>query len=116
MNRNRFDPASDRVPLVGVVAAAVTVLTLTTAFGAMALGVEVFWVAFPVGFGGVMPLATALAAAHGAGDGGSRDDGGEDPTGEDALSTLREQYARGRMDEREFEERVETLLATEDHQ
>ena len=42
------------------VASGVTTLAiLGVAFGAMALGVPYFWVAFPVGFGGVLPLVVA---------------------------------------------------------
>lgn len=35
------------------------------------------------------------------------------PTTDDVLSILRERYARGELDETEFEQRVERLLATE---
>lgn len=117
MNANGFDMDGDPGPLVGLVASTVTVLTLAVAFGAMALGVEAFWVAFPVGFGGVMPLATGLAAYASSGDQAHDDTVGDDAAEEDAesaLSTLRERYARGELDEGELEERVETVLATED--
>lgn len=101
---------------VGVVASTVTFVTLTVAFGALALGAEHFWVAFPVGFGAVMPVAVALARSRepdSEGRSGART--GDDRTdGDPALSTLRERYARGEIDGAAFEDRVETLVATED--
>jgi len=33
---------------------------LGTAFGLLAPGIEAFWVVFPVGFGGVLPIALGL--------------------------------------------------------
>jgi uncharacterized membrane protein len=86
----------------------VTVVTLAVAFGAMALGIPWFWVAFPVGFGGVLPLAVARAKRR-TDEAGPSSEQHED----DALSALRERYARGEIDEREFESRVERLLETE---
>jgi hypothetical protein len=103
------DEDEDR-PLEQVAAGAVTALTLTVAFGLLALGVPYFWVAFPVGFGGVMPMAIGLARWY-----DQREDDGE-PTAEDddALATLRERYARGELTDAEFERQVERLLETED--
>lgn len=37
-----------------------------------------------------------------------------DQTGEDPIEALRDRYARGEIDEAEFERRLEALLATED--
>lgn len=45
-----------------IVSGLITILTLGTAFGLLTLGVEAFWVAFPVGFGGVLPVALGLVA------------------------------------------------------
>lgn len=45
-----------------IVTGLVTVLTLGVAFGLLALGVSVFWIAFPVGFGGVLPIALGVVA------------------------------------------------------
>lgn len=53
---DRRDDA-DGTPLESVAAGAVTLVTLGVAFGLLALGNPFFWVAFPVGFGGGMPLA-----------------------------------------------------------
>jgi uncharacterized membrane protein len=41
-------------------------------------------------------------------------DDGADTTGDPALDALRERYARGEIDEREFERKLDRLLATED--
>jgi uncharacterized membrane protein len=94
-------------------AATVTALTLAVAFGAMALGIPWFWVAFPVGFGGVLPLAVAWARGQSDGRGQSTAAPDRDRESDDALSALRERYARGDIDETEFERRVEGLLETE---
>ncbi|MBX0287207.1 SHOCT domain-containing protein [Haloarcula salinisoli] len=94
-----------------VVAARVTTLTLAVAFVLMFAGVPWFWVAFPVGFGGVLPTAlgaTRLYQRRHPAD--SRPTTDED----DALATLRERYARGELTEAEFERQVERLLETED--
>jgi hypothetical protein len=104
------------------VAGLVTMLTLGTAFGLAALEVSWFWFAFPVGFGGVMPVAVGAAKRRGHGcpsrtarphdrdtDRASRTDD-EDA----ALARLRERYAAGELDEAAFEARLERLLLTED--
>jgi hypothetical protein len=108
-------------PLVGVATAAVTFLTLGVAFGLMFLGVDYFWVAFPVGFGGGMPLAVALAkyyesqreADRGRERERGRRDRGRADDADEALAELRDRYARGELDDEEFEARVERLLETE---
>jgi len=98
----------------GAVAGLTTLVILAVAFGAMALGVPYFWVAFPVGFGGVLPLVLAYTgrrereadpAAAGAGAAADADD--------EALETLRRRYARGELTDAAFERRVQRLLETE---
>jgi hypothetical protein len=112
--------------VTGVVAGLVSAGVLVVAFGALALGVEAWWLAFPVGYGGVLPLAVGLARWRTSGgrsrSGGATADGRRATTGatqsadteEAALATLRQRYAAGEMDEVEFERRVETLLREED--
>ncbi|WP_267642776.1 SHOCT domain-containing protein [Haloarchaeobius amylolyticus] len=101
--------------LPGVVAGLVTVGVLTVAFGLLALGVPFFWVAFPIGFGGVLPLAVGLAKRREDADGRNRAGAAESGTGSDrALHRLRERYAAGELSDAAFERRLERLLATED--
>ncbi|QLH81908.1 SHOCT domain-containing protein [Halosimplex pelagicum] len=111
------DAADEENPLVGVLTGAVTFLTLGVAFALMFLGVDYFWVAFPVGFGGGMPLAAALAKYYGSerADDRERGRGRRDRSDgtDDALAELRDRYARGEIDDAEFETRVERLLETE---
>ena len=108
----------EETPLVNLVAGGVTFVTLAVAFGLLALGVESFWVAFPVGFGGGMPLAVGLAKYYesrrdaAGGDRGRGRRAGESDTDE-ALAQLRDRYARGELTDEEFETRVERLLETE---
>jgi uncharacterized membrane protein len=104
--------ADEATPLGAVAAGAVTVVTLTVAFGLMALGQPYFWVAFPVGFGGGMPLAVGLAQWYDSRREAKR--GGRTEHADDAaLADLRERYARGELTDEEFEARVERLLETE---
>lgn len=101
--------AADDDGLEAVAAGAVTALTLLVAFGLLAAGVSWFWIAFPVGFGGGLPLAVGLARLYQRGE----SEPSTDETEDDALDTLRERYARGELTDAEFERQVETLLETE---
>jgi len=94
--------SSGGTPLEMVAAGVVTVLTLTVAFGLLAVGYPLFWVAFPIGFGGGMPLAIGLARWYGSRQEHAREDErpGRDRD-EEALSRLRERYARGELTETE---------------
>jgi len=105
----------------GELAGVVTMATLGTAFTLLALHVEWFWVVFPVGFGGVLPVAVGAAKRRRARDGerGGRRRGAEAEAGasdgtDAALARLRERYASGDLDEAAFEARLERLLLTED--
>jgi hypothetical protein len=118
MNRHagQLPPA----PETGAVAGLVTVLTLGTAFALGAAGVDWAWVVYPLGFGGLLPLAVGVArhrsepAPRDPGD-HDRRTGHDQRTDEDAaLARLRERYANDELDEREFEARLERLLLTED--
>ena len=103
-----------------IVAGVVTTMTLLLAFSLLAAGWSSFWIVFPIGFGGILPLAVTLAGRYEgrvttrtrgetAADGPVGDD-----TADDAIDTLRERYARGEIDEAEFERRVGRLLETEE--
>lgn len=93
-------------PLVGVVAAVVSTGVLVVAFGLLALGVPWFWVAFPVGYGGVLPLAVGVAKR--------RAERAPDSTpSSDPLAAVKLAYARGDIDEDELERRLERLLAAD---
>ena len=101
----------------GIAAGIVTLLTLAVAFGGLAVGWSTFWIAFPIGFGGVLPVATVLTAWYYSEGPGSEDGAAADADttagAEAALHALREQYATGEIDELEFERRLERLLETE---
>jgi hypothetical protein len=113
-------------PVSGIVVGVVSVAVLLVAFGALALGVEAWWLAFPIGYGGVLPLSVGLARWR-TGDGressragtngkdSSRSTDAKSIGGDEAaLATLRRRYAEGAIDEVEFERRVETLLGEDE--
>jgi len=72
---------------------------------------------FPVGFGGGMPLVAGLARWYESRESSSsrREDRSRQERSDTdaALADLRERYARGELDDEEFEARVERLLETE---
>ncbi|RBI61460.1 SHOCT domain-containing protein [halophilic archaeon] len=96
-------------------APAITVfLVLGIGLVALFTGQPWWWMVFPVGFAVVLPLVAILsdtfapdADAADEGDSEERDDT------QDALDALRSRYARGEIDEAEFERRVERLLENE---
>jgi len=100
----------EETPLEQIVAGGVMALIFVVGFGLLFAGVPYFWVAFPVGFAGVLPMALGLVKLD-----QSRQDGDDTPGSEteDALETLRQRYARGELTDDEFERRVERLLETE---
>lgn len=61
-DRRRLTPTAAQVATGLVVAGIVSLCTLGTAFGLFAVGIEAFWVAFPVGYGGLLPIALGLVA------------------------------------------------------
>jgi len=97
--------------LTTVVASTVTMLTLAAGFGLLALGWPYFWIVFPIGFGGVLPAATAFAGWREA----KRKQTAtvRQTAAGGKLATLREQYAAGEIDDATFERRLERLLETE---
>ncbi|MFC6954759.1 SHOCT domain-containing protein [Halorubellus litoreus] len=112
-NRQRTETTGVGVHAVSsLVAAGVTALTLTVAFGLLALDVSVFWVAFPIGFGVVLPAAIGIARARHAEDRRATD-ARQTSDAHAGLQILRERYATGELSEAEFEQRVERLLESE---
>jgi uncharacterized membrane protein len=101
----------DENPLESAVAGAVTALTFLVGFGLLFAGVPYFWVAFPVGFAGVLPMAVGVARLY---QRRQESDGRPTSEADDALATLRDRYARGELTDAEFERQVEGLLETED--
>jgi uncharacterized membrane protein len=114
MAEGAADHEAEDSPLQEVVGGLVTALTLLAAFGSLALGVDLWWVFFVVGFAGVMPLAVGLTKLYESRQ-KSASTAPSPPAGadEEALATLRRRYAAGEIDEGEFERRVERLLETE---
>jgi len=90
------------------VAARISTVILAVGIGGLALGVPYAWVAFPVGYGGVLPVAMALVRRR-----ESAASEAQSTTEDSPLATLRERYARGEIGEAEFERRVEGLIETE---
>ena len=102
-------PAGDtdeQPPLEQVAAGVTTTLILLVAFGLLALDVAWFWVAFPVGFAGVLPAVIGLVRYYE--QSASTAESAADT--DDPLETLKRQYARGKIDEAEFERRLDGLL------
>lgn len=109
------DPSDDDddSPLETIAAGVVTVITLGVAFGLLALEQPYFWIAFPVGFGGGMPLAIGLARWYESNAESTEGTRREHTEADAALASLRDRYARGELDDEEFEARLERLLETE---
>jgi len=92
--------------LESLVTTAVVSLTMITAFGLLAAGVDWFWVVFIVGFAGVLPAASVLANWY-------ESRSASESSTEQPIDALRTRYANGEISEAEFERRVETLIETE---
>ena len=103
----------DDTPLQSIVAGATTGLILTVAFGLLALGVPWFWVVFPVGFAGLLPVAMGVTKWYEQRQTDHHTPKSTTTAEKEALETVRNRYARGEIDEAEFERRVEVLLETE---
>lgn len=100
------EDSEDDTPLEQTVGGAVMALTFLVGFGLMFAGVPYFWVAFPVGFAGVLPMSIGAVRWY-------QQRADEEPTeGTDPLDELRDRYARGELTEAEFERQVEDLLET----
>ncbi|ERH01457.1 MAG: putative membrane protein (DUF2078) [Halonotius sp. J07HN6] len=102
--------ANDESPLEEAAAGVMTALVLLVAFGLLALDVSWFWIAFPVGFGGLLPAAVGLARYY---QQSETSDAGESAASDDPVEALKKRYARGEIDEAEFERRLDDLLGTD---
>jgi uncharacterized membrane protein len=112
-HREGLSLPDDRLPVALLVSGIVTALTLGTAFGLLALGVEQFWVVFPLGFGVVLPTALGVVTHARMSTKNRGTDAGESDSA-DPLEELRTQYARGEISEAEFERRVDRLIESDD--
>ena len=74
-------------------------------------GMHVFWLPFMFFFWVVVVPRIVGAIRHGRGRRRATPDGAPSVEGDRALSTLRERFARGEIDRREYEERREALLS-----
>jgi uncharacterized membrane protein len=92
--------------LQSVVGSLVIGTTLILAFALLAAGQWWFWVVFVIGFAGVLPMVPTLTAWY-----ESRSQSSTEES--DPLDALRDRYARGEIDEAEFERRLDALLETE---
>jgi hypothetical protein len=94
-----------------LVAGTVSAAVLAVAFGGLALGVEAWWLAFPLGYGAVLPLSVGLAQhwQRRRAEPAAPTEPTPDPT-ETRLAEVRARYARGDLDETELEARLEAVL------
>lgn len=100
-------PADDTDPISSLVVSTITALTLGTAFGLLALGVDLFWIAFPLGFGVVLPTAlTVVGLRHAISTSGNN----KSSQFETVQDELQQRYVRGELSEEEFEQQLERLL------
>lgn len=107
-------PHTDGPASAGGVSMWVTAATLTAAFGLFALGVEEFWIAFVVGFAGVLPVSVDIVKRRKAEV--NRSNVERRDSTDSALYALRSRYARGELTDEEFERQVEQLVGTESGQ
>jgi uncharacterized membrane protein len=107
------DPTERETPLEAVAVGAAMTLGFGIAGTLYALGVDAWWIGFPM-IGGLVPLAVGLAKQYER-TRSTRAEAGSDDGEEtaDALEQLRERYARDEIGEAEFERRLERLLETE---
>lgn len=120
--RRRQSLPGDRISVGLLTAAAVTGLTLSLAFGLLALDFEFFWMVFVVGFGVVLPTSLGVVAllwgesertvSQEGVDSGREQGERETQRGESEtpLAELRMRYARGELTEEEFERRLDHLV------
>jgi len=94
-----------------LVSGAITALTLSLAFGLLALGVESFWMVFVLGFGVVLPTALGVVAHVWPDDEGTPADSGPSDSGSRTpIEQLKMRYARGELTDEEFERQLELVM------
>lgn len=103
-------------PVEEIVVGAVSAVTFLVGFGLMFAGFGFFWVAFVIGFAGVLPMTLGLVRYYQRKNEDARPavnttDRADETA--DALDELRQRYARGELSDEEFDRRVERLLETE---
>ncbi|TYT63107.1 SHOCT domain-containing protein [Natrialba swarupiae] len=108
---NADEPFDGEATIELITAGAVTTLTLLVGFGLLFAGVRFFWIAYVVGFAGVLPLAVGYARAYRLRAHRANTDT-KTRENTEPLEELRERYARGELTDEEFDRRVERLLAT----
>lgn len=120
MRRVTANPLDNRVsttPVLTLLPGGISAGTLLVAFTLMAVGFDHFWIAFPLGFGVVLPTAVGIRLyVHTTDRHADARTNTQTQTAHDedtALETLKKRYARGDLSETEFEQRVERLLETE---
>jgi hypothetical protein len=67
-DQTQLAPTGNRVATALIVTGVVSLLTLGTAFGLLALSTDAFWVAFSVGFGCALPIALGVVTLQTASD------------------------------------------------
>jgi uncharacterized membrane protein len=93
----------------------VSLLVLGAGFVALFAGVDNFFLIWILGFAVLVPIVELLTRDDEETDESSRDEGFDRRRVDDAdpLAVLRDRYARGEIDDEEFERRLEALLETE---
>lgn len=91
------------------------ILTLGVGLVALFLGYRWFWIAWVLGFAVVVPLLAVLIGEDESETESDRVREYRPSTNEadEALAVLRERYARGEIDDAEFERQLQRLLETE---
>lgn len=103
-------PSDDTVALGLLVTGTITALTLAIAFGLLALGFDLFWILFPLGFGVILPTALGLVEIRQK----ITADGTHGSTQfERSHNKLQQRYVRGELSDEEFEQQLERLMENE---
>lgn len=103
-----------------------SILILGVGFVALFAGVSYFWIFWVLGYVVVLPIVAILTdstewegtaneewTAEGEQREPEQNTASESPSTQDALSTLRERYARGDLTDDQFERKLDRLLETE---